>query len=820
MKSPTKPWIVFAAAISLAGGNVSLAQNAAQQATLLKLSRTHADSASSGGEATDVRLSHPGGLAFDAAGNLFIADTDDNKILEVTVDGILSVVAGTGQQGFGGDGGPATSAELDSPLGVAVDAKGNVYIADTHNNRIREVSSGVITTIAGTGKPGFSGDGGAAAAAQLDDPAAVAVDSKFNVYIADENNNRVREIVGGTISTVAGNGQQTYSGDDGLAVKAGLDSPNGVVVDSSFNIYIADTHNQRIRKVVFATGGIGTVAGTGAKGFSGDGAGISAELARPLGVAVDGSGNLYIADADNDRIRTLVSGKLSTVAGNGAEGDSGDGGLSIHASIDTPRAVASNNSKTYFSDTQNNQVQVVNAGTLNTVGGTPTNGSETLTIGTITTTAYGSGTLAAVLSDGGQAATGLVSFYDETGSSPALIGTASLSSNVASVSTGSLTAGTHSLVASYPGDAKNPAITSGIYVLVVTPLQLTATANAVDLLYGQAIPALTGTLTGVLAVDAKNVSAEFSTTATSTSNPGAYPITATLTGIAADNYTLKLASISGSVHIAQSPTSTALQLSTATPIFEAPLTLTAKVTATSGVQPVGGVNFYNGTALLNSAPIALDGSGVATLATNSLPVGGLSLTAIYSGNVDFVNSTSLAVSANNISPDFTIASTPTTQTVLPTQSASYTFTLTPVNPTFVYPVTLTTSGLPAGITATLSATTIAAGAGATPITLKLNAAASAKLEQDKRPTRSLPPTAALALLIVPLAFNRRFRRSCARLSRTGTLLVLLSTLAMLAAVSGCGGGGFFAQNPRSYTVTVTAVSGPDTHTSDVTLKVQ
>ncbi len=796
------------------------AQNAAQQATLQKLNRAHANITSNGSEATDVSLSQPSGLAFDSAGDLFVADTNDSQILEVNVAGVLSVVAGTGQQGFGGDNGPATSAQLDSPLGVAVDSSGNIYIADTHNNRVREVSGGTITTIAGTATPGFSGDGGVATTAQLSYPSAVAVDSKFNVYIADQNNNRIREIINGTINTIAGNGQQGYSGDGGAAINAALNLPGGVAVDSSFNIYIADTNNNSVRLVTFSTGNITTIAGTGVPGYNGDGTGTSIELDRPIGVAVDSSGNIYIADSDNNRIRELSGGTIATISGSGVQGDSGDTGLSTNASLDTPHAVAAYNGEVAFADTQNNQVEAVNSGTLNTIAGTPVKGTETLTLGSMTTTVYGSGMLTATLSDSGKTGTGQITFYDGQGPNPALVGTATLSSNTASISTSKLAAGTHYLVASYPGDSNNPAVTSGVYVLVVTPLQLTAMANAVNLLYGQEIPSLTGTLSGVLPADAGNVLVQFSTTATSTSNPATYPITAVLTGSAAANYALALASNSGALTIAPSPTGTALQLNTATPIFEAPVTLTATVTATSGVLPVGSVNFYNGATLLNSTPVALNTSGVATLIASSLPIGTLNLTALYSGNVDFVASTSSQITANNISPDFAITATPAAQAVVPTQSVNYTFMLTPVNPTFVYPVSLTTSGLPSGVAATLSASTIAAGAGATSVTLTVNAAATARLERGRPQPRSLPPATALALLIAPLVFNRRFRRRCVRLSRKGTLLLLLLALAILGAVSGCGGGGFFGQTNQSYTVTVTAVSGPNTHSSTVTLTVQ
>ena len=265
------------------------AQNAAQRAALAQLGRGRANFAS-GVEATSIPLAQPGGIAFDAAGNLYIADTDDQIVQEVNLAGIITTIAGTGEQGFSGDGGAATSADLDSPGGVAVDGSGNIYIADTHNQRIREVTNGTINTIAGTGTAGFSGDGGAALSAILDLPTAIAVDTKGNIYIADTNNNRIREISGGNISTVAGNGSQTYSGDGGLATAAGIDSPNGIAVDSALNLYIGDTHNQRVRMVAAATGIIATIAGTGAKTFTADGTASTAALARPMGVAVDASG--------------------------------------------------------------------------------------------------------------------------------------------------------------------------------------------------------------------------------------------------------------------------------------------------------------------------------------------------------------------------------------------------------------------------------------------------------------------------------------------------------------------------------------------------
>jgi hypothetical protein len=347
--------LFVAAALVLAGSTAAQAQSAPP----------------SGVEATSVALARPHGLAYDTAGNLYIADTDENIIRKVNAAGIITTVAGDGEQGYGGDGGLATAALLDRPAGVAVDSHGNIYIADTHNNRVREVvaSSGNIVTVAGTGVAGFSGDGAAATAATLNYPTAVAVDSNGNVYIADTNNHRIREIAGTTINTVAGDGEQFYSGDGGAATAAGLDSPNGVAVDTAFNIYIGDTHNQRVRLVTFTTGFITTLAGTGVKGFTADGPAASAALARPRGVAVDTSGNVYLADSDNDRIRTIGGGNVTTIAGNGAEGFSGDGSASTSAWLDTPGAVAISGATVLFSDTENNRVRQVSGGMIDTIVG-------------------------------------------------------------------------------------------------------------------------------------------------------------------------------------------------------------------------------------------------------------------------------------------------------------------------------------------------------------------------------------------------------------------------------------------------------------------
>ncbi len=294
--------------------------------------------------ASSATLASPSAVAYDANGNLYLADAQNHVVREIASSGQITTVAGNGIEGYGGDSGPATSALLDTPNGVAVDASGNLYIADSHNHRIRKVSSGTITTIAGTGAPGYSGDNDLATAAQLWLPSAVAVDSTGNVYIADTNNQRIRKITGTTITTIAGDGEELYAGDGAAATAATLDLPTGVAVDASGNVYIADRHNHRVRMIT-STGTISTIAGSGTPsfsgGFSGDGAsGSAATLAKPGGVSVDGAGNVYIADTDNQRIRQMSGGTIATVAGSNQQGFGGDSGPATSAILNFPEAVA------------------------------------------------------------------------------------------------------------------------------------------------------------------------------------------------------------------------------------------------------------------------------------------------------------------------------------------------------------------------------------------------------------------------------------------------------------------------------------------------
>jgi len=277
--------------------------------------------------AANARLSTPNGVAVDADGNLYIADLYNDRVRKVDTNGIITTFAGAVPGSFSGDGGPANQAGLFDPMGVAVDAAGNVYIADSDNNRIRKVdASGKITTVAGNGTDGFSGDNVNATQTGLGAPSAVAIDAAGNIYIADTLNHRIRKVdAQGIITTIAGTGPAGYKGDSGLATQAELDTPESIAVDRAGNLYIADTFNNVIRRVDGA-GQITTFAGDGKDGYGGDnGQAAQATLSSPRGVAADAAGNVYISDAGNDRIRRVdPSGVITTFAGNGQTGYNGD----------------------------------------------------------------------------------------------------------------------------------------------------------------------------------------------------------------------------------------------------------------------------------------------------------------------------------------------------------------------------------------------------------------------------------------------------------------------------------------------------------------
>ncbi len=379
-------------------------------------------------------LSSPMGLTFDASGNLYVADTGSNTVRKIAANGAVSAVAGNGVPGFSGDGGPALSASLNGPEGIALDTAGNLYIADTFNHRVRLVApDGTISTFAGNGFPGGDGDDGKPTAASMFLPTDVALDSAANLYIADLGNSRIRKVSKGVITSIAGNGGglpprdgldalavrlsgptglavdangavyfaegsigsgsgldggvfriwriaggkiaaaagtglKSFSGDGGLAALAQFDAPAGLARDARGNLYIADSQNNRIRKIA-PDGTVTTVAGNALPGFSGDGGqATSAELNHPMGIAIDADGNLYIADTGNNRVRMVFpTGIIGTLAGNGNTAYFGDGGNSIAAALNHPRGIAVDGSGVYIADTGNHRIRRVVSAVIETV---------------------------------------------------------------------------------------------------------------------------------------------------------------------------------------------------------------------------------------------------------------------------------------------------------------------------------------------------------------------------------------------------------------------------------------------------------------------
>jgi sugar lactone lactonase YvrE len=334
--------------------------------------------AGDGGPALNSQLSAPRGITLDSSGNVYLADRWNNRIRKIA-GGNISTIAGNGQANYGGDNGPAINAQLSYPNGIAVDHAGNVYISDTLNNRVRMIApGGTITTYAGTGIAGFGGDGGAASSAQLNQPAGLAIDSAGNLYIADSYNSAVRKVnPQGVISTVAGTGgTEGYSGDGGAATKATLVAPLGVAVDSSGNLYIADYFGW-IREVNGSTGVISTLAGNGTSGYSGDGGNAtSAQFYNPVGVAVDSSGNVYVADSGNGAVRMVTNGVITTIAGNGVLAYTGDGGPAPLAQFSAISGIAVDaQGNIYVADTNNEAIRLFPlGGTVSTIAGNGTQG--------------------------------------------------------------------------------------------------------------------------------------------------------------------------------------------------------------------------------------------------------------------------------------------------------------------------------------------------------------------------------------------------------------------------------------------------------------
>ena len=654
--------------------------------------------------AVNAQLNTPSYLVIDGAGNLFFADSGNNAIREIVLaTGQIETIAGTGAMGYTGDGSAATAAALNAPQGLGFDDSGNLYIADTGNNVIRKISAstGNISTFAGNGVAGYVS--GAAASSEFNQPWGVFAASNGKVYIADFDNNVVRVVSGGVVSTVAGNGTASYGGDNGPALSAQLNRPAAVVVDAAGDLYISDSENDCIRKVNGTTQTIVTIAGDGVGGYGGDGldANItSAQFDKPYGISLDGAGDLYVADRIGLRIRE-VSGTIASIAYMPIKSTNtsppvtqtieNDGNATLHLTS----VVATLNSAIDSATTTCAATSPVPVGSTCGVGaefkpmtvGSPVQGvitinsdsassptaidlsGNSLSIFPTTITVTGSPnpaslgaavTFTAVVGSTDPAPlTGTVSFYDGTtllGGVPQILNS---STGTATYTTTNLALGAHSITAVYSGDSNDATSTSApafieiikqattftlsgspnpstvyqqvTFTATLAPANLggtTPTGNVVFSSDGNLLPNGTVALVGGVA----NYS-------TSLLPEGKHTITATYAGDT-NNLGSSATPYIQTVNFAVS--TTALTTSNPSVPLTTPVTFTATVSGMPVSTPTGNVVFKDGSTSIGS--IAVNTSGVAALTTSTLTAGTHSITAVYQGDSDYGGSTSNAIS--------------------------------------------------------------------------------------------------------------------------------------------------------------------------------
>jgi large repetitive protein len=656
--------------------------------------------AGDGGPATSAQLDTPADVKLDGAGNYYIADSANHVIRMVNAaTGIIWTVAGMGgQSGYSGDGGPATQAQLNSPSSIAFDGDHLLYISDTGNSAIRKVdlTTGIITTVAGAGTAGFSGDGGPATAGQLDSPWGIALGGDGSLYIADQSNNRVRKVsLAGVISTVAGTGVRGYGGDSGLATQAQLNVPAGVLVDVAGNLYVADSGNQLVRKVNATAGIIETIAGTrgGVVGNGGPGDGGPANEAGfdgPYALFLDGPGNLYIADMFNQLIRMVSSnvatlsylpmrvGRVSAPQPEIIEND-GNAALNFNAFnlVSNSALDAGSTTCVTLQPVAVDQTCVLGVAFAPTVTGTPVIGSLSVTsnaanspgvidlsgnvlsvnptaeVLTSSLNPVALGTLvkfiATVSNSFAAAPTGTVTFSDGA----VLMGAVGLDPTGASaLSTATLATGSHTITAVYSGDLQNAGATSTLIETVEQPTTTKLASNSNPSVAGAPVTLTatvvgptgstgspSGTVTffdGATPIGQGTLNASgVATLAISTLSAGPRSITANYLGDA-----LNLASQSAPLieTVTKAVTATSLATSNASVYAGVSVTFTSVVSRVDGLIPIGTVTFSDGAVAIGTGTI--NGAGTATLTTAALAGGTHSISAAYGGDANNLTSTS------------------------------------------------------------------------------------------------------------------------------------------------------------------------------------
>jgi large repetitive protein len=597
-----------------------------------------------GALAIDSPIFLPTGVVADTAGNFYLSDSGNNRIRRVDgKTGIISTVAGTGSPGYQGDHGPATQALISAPAGLVLDGAGDLYFADTGNHVIRRIDgfTGVITTVAGTpGVPGNSGDGSAASGAKLTLPEGLAFDEAGDLLIADTGNNVIREVdaVSGFISTIAGTGTAGFNGDGRTAVSAQLNSPWSVSVAQGGTIYIADLSNNRVRSIDHSSGMISTAAGTGARDFSGDGENATmAALAEPAAIAIDPAGDIYIADSDNNRVREISAstGLIQTISGTTSEQFAGDAGPANLASLYGPYALFFDQSGNLLvADMFHNRIRRINALAISL-------DYATIKVGNI------SAPQAVNLANDGNASlvlapAALLNAVEDAATTTCATGATIPSANTCNI--GASFAPTvigdpvlGSITANSVGGSTAPVISLSGQVLSITPTSLSLVSSSNPSLVGASVmftatvnnggTTLTGTvvfLDGSTQICSSMVATDVATCNTSALTLGQHTITATYSGDSNDASSVAVLIQT----IKQSP----LLVLTVGPnpaVVTANVTLTFTATAPFGT-PSGTVSFYDGTVALSAAN--LSPSGIATYPTAQLSVGSHNLSVQYAGD--------------------------------------------------------------------------------------------------------------------------------------------------------------------------------------------
>lgn len=638
--------------------------------------------------ATSANIYLPSGVVVDAAGNFYISDSGNERIRKVdAVSHKISTVAGDGNAGVTGDGGTAIYANLNAPAGLAIDGAGNLYIADSNNHAIRRVdaNTGIITTIAGViGHPGYSGDGGAATSAELNTPEGVAFDNNGNLYIADTSNNRIRMVAAsnGNISTVAGTGTAGFGGDSSAATSAQLNAPWGVAISATGDLYIADQNNNRIRMVAASNSNISTIAGSSAtQGFGGDGGpATSAQLNIPENVALDPAGNLYIADAGNNRVRKVnaATGIISTIAGNGNPSVSGDGSPATQAGLYGPDALSlDGNGNLYISDLFHHRIRKVSSNTaylryadIREGNTSPAqnqtfenDGNDALTISqiqTVSNSALGQGTNACAASTVISAASTCTIFaeFAPTTTGTPVTGTISVTSNAVNNTQSApatitlvgnslkLNPTTTVLSSSKSASTTGSSITLTA-VVTVTPPGVNVPSGKVQFYDNGAT--LLGTAIAPTSTNATNVSATY-VLPLSSLTAGTHSITAVFQGDTYDN-----TSTSNAIsQVVQDITSLKVQSTLNPSEVGQAVTFTATLTDAAGGTPTGNIVFYDGNTVISTVP--LTGTFVETLTLTNLTVGTHNIKAVYAGDATTEASTS-AVVAQLVTPNATSTTT-------------------------------------------------------------------------------------------------------------------------------------------------------------------